>query len=162
VPLRSSWTVTPTRRDSLRLRGFDYAAQRVYFVTIVASSRRKVFLERHVAESTLDCLLRLRREMRFKLYAYCLMPDHFHALVGAGDSGKTLGEICGAFKSLSTHAYWRWHEGRLWQHQFFDHIVRNEQDFFETLEYIEMNPVRKGLIYTPDKWPYTARIDSLQ
>jgi putative transposase len=151
-----------TRRDSLRLRGFDYAARRVYFVTVVASGRRKIFLDRRVAESTLDCLLCVQREMRFKLYVYCLMPDHFHALIGAGDSSKTLGEICGVFKSLSTRAYWRWHEGKLWQRQFFDHVVRNEQDFFETLEYIEMNPVRKGLVDTPDKWRYTARLDSLQ
>jgi putative transposase len=151
-----------TRRDSLRLRGFDYAARRVYFVTIVADGRRKVFLDRRVAESTIDCLLRLRQEMKFKLYVYCLMPDHFHALVGAGASDKTLGEICGAFKSLSTRAYWQQHEGKLWQRQFFDHIVRNEQDFFETLEYIEMNPVRKGLVATPDKWRYTARIDTLE
>jgi len=150
-----------TRRDSLRLRGFDYAAGRAYFVTIVAEKRRKIFLDQRVAKSTLDCLLHLRQEMGFKLYVYCLMPDHFHALLGIGQSTKSLGQICGAFKSLSTRAFWQWYEGKLWQRQFFDHITRNEQDFLESFNYIKLNPVRKGLVKTPDQWPYTGSIDAL-
>ena len=99
--------------------------------------------------------------MKFNLYCYCFMPDHFHALIGAGDSAKSLSEICGAFKSLTTRAYWQWYRGKLWQRQFFDHIIRNEQDFFETLEYIKLNPVRKGLARTADEWPYTGEVDGL-
>ena len=149
------------RRNSLRLRGFNYAAQRIYFVTIVVTERRKVFLDRRLAQAAVDCLLDLRQQMRFNLYCYCLMPDHFHALIGAGDSGKSLSEICGAFKSLTTRAYWQWYRGKLWQRQFFDHIIRNEQDFFETLEYIKLNPVRKGLARTVAEWPYTGQVDEL-
>jgi REP element-mobilizing transposase RayT len=44
---------------------------------------------------------------------------------------------------------------------FFDHIVRNQQDFEETLEYIRMNPVRRGLVKNPEDWPYTERLDYL-
>jgi putative transposase len=149
------------RRDTLRLRGFDYTARRVYFVTIVAAGRRRIFLEQWLARAVVERLLELRGRLGFKLYCYCLMPDHFHALVGTGDSGRSLGEICGAFKSLTTRDYWRGHQGRLWQRQFYDHVVRNEEDFFETLEYIELNPVRKGLVGRPDQWPYTGKIDVL-
>ena len=148
-----------TRRNTLRLREFDYASRRVYFVTIVVTERRKIFLDSRVAKTTLDCLLALRQELRFNLYSYCLMPDHFHALIGTGESNKSLGKVCGAFKSLSTRAYWRWYEGKLWQRQFFDHIIRNEEDFYETREYIELNPVRKGLVKRPEEWPYTGRVD---
>jgi putative transposase len=83
------------------------------------------------------------------------MPDHFHGLFGLGDSGKTLGEICGAFKSLSTRVYWRWFKGKLWQRQFFDHIIRNDTDLAETLQYIELNPARDGLL----EWPYVGHMD---
>jgi REP element-mobilizing transposase RayT len=147
------------RRNSLRLRGFDYAAWRIYFVTLVVLARRRVFFDERLANATIDCLLQLRRQIKFNLYSYCLMPDHFHALIGAGNSGKSLGEICGAFKSLTTHAYWHWFKGKLWQRQFFDHIIRNEQDFFETREYISMNPVRKGLVQKPKEWPYSGEMD---
>jgi REP element-mobilizing transposase RayT len=89
------------------------------------------------------------------------MPDHFHALVGVGDSGKSLGEICGAFKSLTTRIFWQQARGRLWQRQFFDHIIRNEEEFFETRDYILMNPVRKGLVETPEKWRYSGQVDEV-
>jgi len=151
-----------TRRSSLRLRNFDYSTRRVYFVTIVAAGRRKVFLDERIAQATLNCLFELRRKISFYVYVYCLMPDHFHALVGLGESQKTLGAICGGFKSLSTRAYWQWSEGKLWQRQFFDHIIRNDEDFFESLEYIKLNPVRKGLAETWEQWPYTGRLDWLQ
>src|SRR5207237_9954432 len=95
----------PTRRDTLRLRGFDYSLRRVYFVTIVTLNRRKVFLNTAIARATLDCLLQLREQRSFNVYQYCLMPDHFHGLIGLGPSGLSLSAICGAFKSLSTTAY---------------------------------------------------------
>ena len=144
-----------TRRNSLRLSGFDYSAKRYYFVTLVTFQRRRVFTDAKLANATLTCLSQLRQTMAFRVYSYCLMPDHFHALLGLGDSGKTLAEICGAFKSLSTRAYWRWYEGRLWQRQFFDHIIRNETDLAETLQYIELNPAREGLF----DWPYVGHMD---
>jgi REP element-mobilizing transposase RayT len=89
------------------------------------------------------------------------MPDHLHALIGIGECGKSLGDILGAFKSISTRVYWRFRQGRLWQRQFFDHIIRNEKEFFETMEYIKQNPVRKGLVISEGEWPYTGAVDQL-
>ena len=154
-------TKTHSRHDSLRLRGFDYSSRRVYFVTAVVTERRPVFRDPGLALETLDCLFVLRGKLGFNLYCYCLMPDHIHLLIGPGDGGKTLAEICGAFKSLTTRAYWQWQDGKLWQRQFFDHVIRNEKDFFETREYIRMNPVRKQLAKSPDEWPYTGGLDEL-
>jgi REP element-mobilizing transposase RayT len=153
---------TYTRHDSLRLRTFDYGTRRIYFVTIVVLDRCNLFLDHHLAQATIDCLLNLKQQIKFNIYCYCLMPDHFHALIGIGESNKTLGEICGAFKSLSTRAYWQWYEGKLWQRQFFDHIIRNETDFYETMEYIKQNPVRKGLVKSAGEWLYTGEIDNWQ
>jgi REP element-mobilizing transposase RayT len=153
---------TYTRRDSLRLRGFDYTSRRVYFATVVAAERRRVFLDRRLSDAVIECLSALRQKMGFYVYVYCLMPDHLHALIGLGESGRSLGEVCGAFKSLSTRAYWHWYEGKLWQRQYFDHIIRNEEDFFECLEYIKMNPVRKNLVEQWGQWPYTGRMDYLK
>ncbi len=149
------------RRNSLRLRGFDYSTKRIYYVTIVVEGRRNLFLDHRLALSIIDCLLRLRQQMRFRLYIYCLMPDHIHALIGSGESGKSLGEICGTFKSISTRAYWQWYEGKLWQRQFFDRVIRNEEEFYEKLEYVRLNPVRRGLVERPDRWPYTGKVDDL-
>ena len=150
-----------TRRNSLRLKGFDYSWLRIYFVTINAHNRRPIFADNRVASATIDCLKQLRTKLGFTVYIFCLMPDHFHALIGPGASMRTLGAICGTFKSLSTRAFWRWYDGKLWHRQFYDHIIRNRDDFDETLAYIRMNPVRRGLVERPEDWPYTERLDFL-
>jgi REP element-mobilizing transposase RayT len=146
------------RKNSLRLENFDYSSSRVYFVTIVVSGRRTLFYNREFSEAVIDCLLNLREKMKFNLYCYCLMPDHFHALVSVGDSEKDLGKICGAFKSLTTRLYWKYGKGTLWQRGYYDHIIRNETDFFECLKYTKNNPSKKNL----ENWEFVGRVDYLR
>jgi REP element-mobilizing transposase RayT len=47
----------------------------------------------------------------------------------------------------------------LWQAKFFDHIIRNDEDLRENLEYIAMNPVRAGYVTQPCFYPYTGFLD---
>jgi putative transposase len=140
------------RKNSLRLKGFDYSSRRSSFVTIVTEGRQTFFNDSRIAESATKILFDLREKYRFNLYAYCFMPEHFHALIGIGESGLTLGRICGDFKSLSTREFWKCYEGKLWQRQFFDHVIRNETDFLETVEYIRENPVKAGLVANWNDW----------
>ncbi len=142
------------RKNSLRLRGFDYSQSHSNFVTIVTENRRDIFKDKNIAEATIKVLLDLHQKYNFNLYSYCLMPNHFHALIGIGESNLTLGRICGDFKILSTRKYWKFGEGKLWQRQFFDHIIRNETDFLETVEYIRENPVKEKLAKTWQQWKY--------
>ena len=113
----------------MRLKNFDYSASSVYFVTIVILERKSLFYNKELAKEVINCILSLREELKFNLYGYCLMPNHFHALIGIGESEKDLGGICGAFKSLTTRIYWKYGEGKLWQRGYHDHIIRNEPDF---------------------------------
>ncbi|MGI8640268.1 MAG: REP-associated tyrosine transposase [Pyrinomonadaceae bacterium] len=144
-----------TRKDSLRLQDFDYASRRVYFITINVLNRRTLFYNKEFAKAVIDCLIDLREKMKFNLYCYCLMPDHFHALIGIGEFEKDLGKICGAFKSLTTRIYWKYGKGQLWQRGYYDHIIRNETDFFECLKYIKENPLKKNL----ENWEFVGRVD---
>ena len=50
---------------------------------------------------------------------------------------------------------------KLWHRQYYDHIIRNREDFDETLAYIRMNPLRRGLVTGLEDWPYTERLDYL-
>jgi len=45
---------------------------------------------------------------------------------------------------------------RLWQTKFFDHVIRNDQDLRENLEYIAMNPVKAGYVTRPQYYPFTG------
>lgn len=45
---------------------------------------------------------------------------------------------------------------RLWQARLFDHIIRNDSDLHENLDYIAINPVREGYVMQPQFYPYTG------
>ncbi len=46
----------------------------------------------------------------------------------------------------------------LWQHRFFDHVLRTRESYGEKWTYVAQNPVRAGLSATPDAWPYAGHI----
>ena len=73
----------------------------------------------------------------------------------------TLGRICGDFKSLATREFRKFYSGKLWQRQFFDHVIRNWQDFIETAEYIRLNPVEAGLVESWKDWEWSGESDLL-
>jgi len=146
------------RKNSLRLNGFDYSTRHANFVTIVTERRQTFFKDERLAGAAVEALMNIRKKYRFNLYSFCLMPDHFHALIGIGDSDMTLGRICGDFKSLTTRIFWQFYKGKLWQRQFFDHVIRNEIDFVETVEYIRQNPVKANLIDWKS-WKYMGEPD---
>ena len=44
----------------------------------------------------------------------------------------------------------------VWQHQFGDRFVRNEKEFDARLDYLHLNPVRKGLVSKPEEWRWSS------
>ncbi len=46
-------------------------------------------------------------------------------------------------------------KGAFWQHESYDHVVRNENEFMRILEYIANNPVKAGLVKNWQDWAYT-------
>ncbi len=50
----------------------------------------------------------------------------------------------------------RQEKGELWQERFFDHALRTVKDYWETVEYIHLNPVRRGLVKRPEQWKWSS------
>jgi hypothetical protein len=84
---------------------------------------------------------------RWFLWLMLIMPDHVH-LIATFDLSRGI---------RSTVAGWkRFHAGRSnirWQPGFFEHRLRNDAEFVEKAHYVRMNPVRKGLVASPEAWP---------
>lgn len=47
-------------------------------------------------------------------------------------------------------------EGEYWQHESYDHWVRDIDELERIMRYIEENPVKAGLVKTPETWPYSS------
>jgi putative transposase len=151
-------------RRSIRLRGYDYAQPAAYFVTVCTRNHTCLFGhvvngEMHLNEAgemVRSVWDRLRgRFPSVEPDAFVVMPNHVHgiiAFVGAGlalpedksaaSSAPTLADVVRAFKSLSAIQVNRrlMRSGSLWLRNYYEHVVRNEQELTAIREYIQANP----------------------
>jgi REP element-mobilizing transposase RayT len=83
---------------------------------------------------------------RYRMYAWCVMPNHVPALFRILD-GHDLAETLHAWKSFSSKRANRLlgRSGEFWQREYYDHLVRSERVFYRIVNYILENPNRAGL-----------------
>ena len=104
---------------------------------------------------------------RYRLLTYCIMPNHVHLLIGSLVSGEanhrgrsakypvsdTLRLLKGRTARECNLELKR--NGSLWQHESYDHVIRNEQELEQTILYILHNPVKANLVREWKNWPFT-------
>ena len=137
-----------------RLDGFDYAGPHQYFLTFCTRNRVPVFLGDAIARTVLAHFRRTAIEQSFTYLAYCLMPDHAHALVEGLTPDASLRLFVKSAKESSGRAYCRRARQRLWQEGYYEHVLRREEDARAVARYIIENPVRAGLVDHPSAYPY--------
>lgn len=151
------------RRTNLRLRTFDYHAPGPYFVTICLHQRQPWFgkVENEcmvllpAGEMIADTWVTIARRFHVEPDAFIVMPDHLHGILtlplrSDSTSESSLGEVIGAFKSLSTKLYrdgvvsqgWPRFDRFFWGSNYFEHIIRDDWELDGKRLYIERNPWR--------------------
>jgi REP element-mobilizing transposase RayT len=112
-------------------------------------------LRHHELATIVEEVLLHFQEEHYLLSAWCVMPNHVHALVTPLES-RPLSKILQAWKSVSGHRINRAldQKGPVWQRETFDHLVRNEASFCKFVEYTENNPVAAGLVRRAIDWPF--------
>jgi len=95
--------------------------------------------------------LALFDEKRYRLFVWCIMPNHVHVVVRVFPA-HGLSEILHSWKSFTAKAANRMlgTRGEFWQKEYYDHLVRNQAEFQRCLKYVIENPSKAGL---PD-WPW--------
>jgi putative transposase len=127
----------------------------LYFVTLCANHRGKL----PAKEKIHTALVRYGRsgiERGVALGRDVIIPDHIHLFVG-GEDDFDLGLWIRGLKRVVAAAV---SGGRssLWQRGFFDHVIRNSESYSEKWEYVRDNPVRAGLVTSPDEWPFQGEV----
>jgi REP element-mobilizing transposase RayT len=101
----------------------------------------------------------LERFSNIELDVYQVMPNHFHGIIVVTENvdtknavvqnkKPTLGDIIGAFKSITTHEYilgvdnknWPQFYKKLWQRNYYEHVIRDKKDLSRIRDYIQSNP----------------------
>ena len=95
---------------------------------------------------------------RYRLLAWCIMPNHVHVVVEPVDGNK-LGAIVQAWKSFTAHRANSVldRSGPFWHKDYFDRFIRDEGRLARTIDYVENNPVKAGLASTADSSPWSSR-----
>ena len=127
-----------------------------YFASVDTAGRRAWFADRSRAEM-LCRLICAERGRSVLLHAFVVMPHHYHLLVTLlGD--HRLPRVIQRINSLSARRINRsvGRSGRLWARRFYDHVVRNLDDFQECFNYIHENPRVSGMVASPAECPYSS------
>ncbi len=94
---------------------------------------------------------------RYRLPAWCIMPNHAHALM-IPCAGHELSAILHSLKSYTANEANKLagRSGQFWQPESFDRWIRNAEHFERVVAYIENDPVKAGLCERPEDWPYSS------
>ena len=103
---------------------------------------------------------------RYDLVAYVVMPNHVHLLIKTYE-GFPLSKIIHSWKSFTAHEINKHlkpkeicgqnaRAPKVWQHEYFDRFIRDEEHFAQAITYIHENPVKAGLCHHPRKWPQSS------
>jgi len=135
-----------------------YVPGSIVFITQVVQDRQPVFAKAEWIELLLGTLKTTQSLYPFRMLAYVFLPDHFHILIRpTGDSNFSA--IMHSLKPNFTKAYKRATNIRgvlnFWQKRFWDHIIRDETDLQNHLDYIHYNPVKHDLVSQPEAWLYS-------
>lgn len=164
---------TPGRR-SIRLRHYDYSQPGYYFITICCQNKVSLFGSISSGEIKLNAAGNIIAKWYYKLeskftaikcHDVVIMPNHFHCVIEiisneGGHADPPLPVIIQWFKTMTTNDYikgvknngWATFDRRLWQRNYYEHVIRNEESYSAIAEYIQTNPAkwREDKYYTPD------------
>jgi len=100
-------------------------------------------------------LQKIRRQKKYLLHEFVLMPDHFHLLLTPTVTlERALQMIKGGFSFRARKELG--FGGGVWQSSSYDRRVRDAEEYFAFREYIRRNPVRRGLAVAAEKYPYSS------
>jgi len=152
----------------------DYRRWRVaggtYFFTLVTYGRRPI-LTTELGRRCLRQAFRVVREARsFEVFGIVLLPDHLHAVLSLppGDDAYsvrlrrlkeefTKGYLAaGGREGVTSAERIARGERGVWQRRFWEHVIRDEDDFERHLDYVHFNPVKHGHARCPREWPFSS------
>lgn len=149
----------PKRRQN-RLSGYDYSSPNAHFVTACVNRRKNILWEdvgasiarpqdvklSRCGKAVEEAILAIpRRYPAVSVVNYAIMPNHIHLLLQiiSADNGRAMlapmvSEIVRQLKGFVSKRV----GFPLWQKGFYDHVIRDENDFLKIWEYIEGNPMK--------------------
>jgi len=145
-------------RKHLRSKSHDYSSNGFYFITICCKQFRpyfgdviddKMVLNQFGAVADQQWRALPERFQQICCYSHQVMPNHMHGIVEIHNTSlekHQIGQIIGAYKSLTfkfcRELSCKGYIEKLWQANFYEHVIRNDAAFEKISQYIETNPAQ--------------------
>jgi putative transposase len=138
---------------------------RTFFFTVNLADRRSQLLIEQV-ETLRMAFRQVRSRHPFIIYAVAILPDHLHAIwtlpPGDDDFAGRWALIKAGFsrsllmtEAISASRRKKGERG-IWQRRFWEHRIRDEEDFARHVDYIHWNPVKHGHVQRAIDWPWSS------
>ncbi|MCE7987214.1 MAG: transposase [Caldilinea sp. CFX5] len=136
-----------------------YIPNAIVFITNVVNLREPIFANETYLELFRSTLRNTQKLHPFDMIGYVFLWDHMHLLLRP-TGASNFSQIMHSAKSYFTYSY-KQRLGitgsmKFWQKRFYDHIIRDEEDFANHLHYIHYNPVKHGYVTRPEDWPHSS------
>ena len=142
------------RKNSLRLPQYDYSSDGAYFITVCVKGRKQLLsrivgCDDHIAPWVVLTPIGLKVQKYLSqirgIDKYVIMPNHIHLIIIQNESGSmwsstptNIPDIIRSFKTLVTKELGY----SIWQTSYYDHIIRDEEDYLIKAQYIDDNQVK--------------------
>jgi putative transposase len=136
-----------------------------WFFTVNLLNRRSRLLTDQI-DALREAMRRTQARHPFTIDAMVVLPDHIHAVwtlpPGAADFSLRWRLIKIDFAKAVPKTEWRnpvrtaRGERGIWQRRFWEHMIRDDEDFRRHIEYCYINPVRHGLVTRVRDWPHSS------
>ncbi len=139
-----------------------------YFFTLVTHNRRSILCESENIELLRDSFRRVIQQHPFKIDAIVILPNHIHCIWTLPKEDADFSTRWRLIKSWFSRRCHNQYQGQvsasrqskgekaIWQRRFWEHLIRDEQDFMNHADYIHYNPVHHGLVLSPKDWQYSS------
>ena len=136
----------PYREKKHRLELQIYTGRILVSFTLCVKDRKELFVDDKVFQQFESLLLKETREQNCSLYAYLFMPDHAHLLLSGNSEDSDIKKCVDMYKKKTGFWLYKNKPEFKWQKDYYDHILRKEEDLITVIQYVLNNPVRAGIV----------------
>jgi putative transposase len=123
----------------------------------LAQGRGRLWLsDTQVARQVVETIRAGESRKFYELSAWVVMPNHVHLLILPHVAMPQITHWIKGRTAREANLLLRRVGQPFWQHESYDHWVRNEKEFLRIAAYVEENPVSAGLAATPESWPWSS------